>query len=60
MNVIPYTITLRPTMQEFSNFLDYVDKIEKQYGQTYGLVKVNFQEFRFRSFLLLGGVPTKT
>ncbi|KAM3138393.1 hypothetical protein pb186bvf_009479 [Paramecium bursaria] len=31
---------LRPTMQEFENFYEYIEKIDKQYSKDYGMVKV--------------------
>lgn len=31
---------LRPTEEEFNNFFEYVEKLEKQYYNKYGMVKV--------------------
>ncbi|CAD8208243.1 unnamed protein product [Paramecium pentaurelia] len=32
--------TLRPTQQEFENFYEYIEKIDKQYSADFGMVKV--------------------
>ena len=42
MNSIDYCPTVRPSEKEFSNFLEYIEKIEKEYGDNYGMVKVIF------------------
>jgi [histone H3]-trimethyl-L-lysine9/36 demethylase len=42
INTIDYCPTVRPTEKEFSNFLEYIEKLEKDYGDNYGMVKVKF------------------
>ena len=40
---IPECPTVRPTKKEFSNFIEYMEKLEKEYGNEYGMVKVKYK-----------------
>jgi len=40
MSTIDFCPTVKPTEKEFSNFLEYVTKIEAEYSENYGMVKV--------------------
>jgi hypothetical protein len=44
--------TVRPTKKEFSNFIEYMEKLEKEYGNEFGMVKVNNFSIKKRLFLL--------
>jgi hypothetical protein len=44
ISTIDYCPTVRPTEKEFSNFLDYIEKLEREYGDNYGMVKVKFNK----------------
>jgi hypothetical protein len=37
---IPECPVLRPTMQEFKNFYEFVEKVDRTYKKDYGMVKV--------------------
>jgi len=38
---IPECPVLRPTMKEFRNFYEFVEKVDREYKKNYGMVKVN-------------------
>jgi len=40
METISFCPVLHPSMKEFSDFNSYIEKIEKEYSQNYGMVKV--------------------
>lgn len=39
-DTIPFCPILHPTVKEFSDFNSYIEKLEKEYSQNYGMVKV--------------------
>lgn len=38
---IPQCPVIRPTMKEFKNFYEFVEKMDKLYKKDYGMVKVD-------------------
>jgi jumonji domain-containing protein 2 len=40
MNAIEQCPVLHPTAQEFTNFYEYMEAIDKKYSAQYGMVKV--------------------
>ncbi|EGR32296.1 jumonji domain protein 2b [Ichthyophthirius multifiliis] len=39
-NIIPFCPILHPTMEEFSNFQNYIEQVENKYSKDHGMVKV--------------------
>jgi len=37
---IPFCPVVRPTLKEFQNFKEFVEKLDKTYKKDYGMVKV--------------------
>lgn len=37
---IPYCPVIRPTLKEFENFKEFVEKLDRLYKHTHGIVKV--------------------
>lgn len=57
---------LRPTLKEFKNFSEYVEKLDKLYKKNYGMVKVDIYHYleakasrvSFLSLSIILGYPT--
>ncbi len=54
---IKFCPTLKPTLKEFQNFQEYMEKLENEYSSNYGMVKVTYKIyygiiFYFRNFYL--------